>query len=325
MGNIMLFSNASVPFLPSPSEKSKGYSEAESVYITPAFWNAFDEAACILEKGTGSVWIASPPFHGCSSFLKRLAGRLSTSDRMSIYIEAKYLKNLPEFMDYFCEMVGNYLHEKRISTELGSDTTEQLGIYLQICMQNGLTVCCLVDHAEELSEEVYDFLKALLEFRSEINGQVVCDTPLVKFAFMGDSRSISHWDSILQTYEENLTCVTLPPLSFDETKAYMRMRLKPYAIQSDRDPFTDDAAEEIFLLSQGLMKRLVILMNYSLLYMRAGKGQSLCLTLLDPIFQSATEANSDLLTVVSEEVLFQYHSKEDNSLVKRFFGLFRRS
>jgi hypothetical protein len=294
----------------------------DPVYISPHLWDVMDKTVSCIEHGYGSVSIHVPKGGGRTSLVQFLFHRLKQA-YIPFILEESLLHNLPDLIHSLSEGLFYAFREKNIHQPPLDDPLDYIGHCLKHCMDEGLSLCFLIDDPETISEDVCDFLLSLLEFKSEINGQSVYETSVTKFILIGDQHTLKPWKGIIEAYHESLTEFFLPSLDFSEAVSYIRMRLKPLSIHPHIDPFTPEVAEEIFLVTQGLIKKLSILMNYAVLFMKPYKGRVLCPHLLNHILQSILEVNPDFLTPLPPSTLSPFSDQGKGSFLQKLMALFK--
>jgi len=171
----------------------------------------------------------------CRALLNQLNNRTETALITNTYINAK---------DLFCTI----LEDLEIDYTPGSKSRllSQLNEHLIICLQQDKNVVLIIDEAQNLTPSVLEEIRMLSNLETD-------NEKLIQIIFLGqpELKKKLAMQKLEQLRQRIAVYFHLTPLSAEETKKYIRHRLK-VASGKDREYFTGRALDLIYTFSRGI-------------------------------------------------------------------------
>jgi general secretion pathway protein A len=265
-----------------------------------------------LMDGVGFILLSGEIGTGKTTLIKQLLTQLKTD------MEVAVIFNTNVSAEQLLELILNEFELKPEARGKASylDTLNQFLINKHGA---GQRVLLIIDEAQNLSQE------ALEEIRMLSNLQTQKD-PLLQILTVGQPgfRTRLQHPSLAQLSQRIVVSYHLAALSLEETRGYIRHRLKVAGSKNDQ-LFTSEAVERIFHYSGGIPRNINVLCDAALVYGYADELTSLNAEVIEHVVKDKQELGLFAPTRVGEAVEGQGGAAQANgNVLQRLEGLEQR-
>jgi len=236
------FGLAEKPFMITPDPRFLWYSDQHV--------EAKEKITYQITQSAGPIYLLADIGTGKTTLARRILQELEMNEKMKVvFVFAPKLPTTNAFLRFVMDEFG-------VKTDRSyARSLKNFQDFLIEQFDNGVSPVLLIDEAQNMTRDMLLLIQHLFNFSTDTRF-------LIQMVMFAQPELQPKLDK-LTSLKSRLSVAQLKPFSLDQTREMMRFR---WQVAGGKDfPFTDEAIEEVYRLTQGVPRSIVKLANEALL------------------------------------------------------------